>query len=146
MKEQLITFETTNLAKEKGFNIPCNFYIYTPKNLELLNKNRESVTGNKNTFKENHIFTQRNKYHKGREVDRNKYSTTISVPSQSLLQKWLREVHKIDVVRISPLNVYSFYLAKHNKIHEVNGEILFLFGDTYEEALEKGLQEALSLI
>ncbi len=28
MKEQLISFETAKLAKEKGFNIPCKYYYY----------------------------------------------------------------------------------------------------------------------
>jgi hypothetical protein len=97
MKDELIKFETAKLAKEKGFDVPCNHYIYTSKALKIVNKNREGLTGDKNTFKENHTFSQKDRLHKGRMVSRNSHLTTISTPTQSLLQKWLREEHDIHV-------------------------------------------------
>jgi len=157
MKEQLISFETAKLAKEKGFDVPCNSYIYTPEALKLLNKNRENITGNKNTFKKDHIFTQRNKYHKGREVDRNKYTTTISVPTQSLLKRWVREKHFISVEVVmgdcpSEIDDVEYFVSlklKHSLKLKLNipYKDLQIYGiyTTYEEALEKGLQKALKL-
>jgi hypothetical protein len=63
--------------------------------------------------------------------------------SQSLLQKWLREEHKY--------NVTPHFSVKSG--WNCNGVPLYHFGsvwtdyfETYEEALEKGLQEALKLI
>lgn len=56
-----------------------------------------------------------------------------------LLQKWLREVHKINVYCIpSDFEEGAWYnnIASHNPV----------FIGTYEEALEIGLQEALKLI
>lgn len=64
--------------------------------------------------------------------------------SQSLLQKWAREEHNITIgifrqpehweIMISQITPYSCILDSHIKY------------DTYEEALEAGLQEALKLI
>lgn len=126
MEEQLISFETAKLAKEKGFggkelttlngyfrggilcNIPCN---------------------NKSDFCHEDEF---------------------SAPTQSLLQKWLREIYNIHII---------VYIMENS-----NGSVYYDFGLkqvinwltdksskpreflTYEEALEVGLQKALKLI
>ena len=132
MKEQLITFDTAKLAKEKGFNIPrSNVYHVSSKTLTLSFSAIES--------------------------DDKHYTA----PTQSLLQKWLREVHNIDVV-ISPERYSNGvnYLVQAQKWDlnadpEVNLNFVIKgscwYNDnheypTYEEALEKGLQEALKLI
>jgi hypothetical protein len=60
-------------------------------------------------------------------------------PTQSLLQKWLREVHKINVYCIPCEHDESLWynnIASHNPV----------FIGTYEEALEIGLFESLKLI
>lgn len=75
MKEEIILFETAQLAKEKGFNIPCNLYYYI----------------------DNMIHSQKDKYHKGRLIDRNIYPNQYSAPTQALLQKWFRKVYNIDI-------------------------------------------------
>lgn len=55
-----------------------------------------------------------------------------------LLQKWLREVHKIHIhINCYGDNVWSFHIPN------IGGDSPF---HTYEEALEIGLQEALKLI
>ena len=131
MNEQLISFETAKLAKEKGFNIevktyfdikkfgdkPCEFY-------GRLNANDYNSWDDK--------------------LKKNINAGYISAPTQSLLQKWLREVHNIHIAvlpKILPSNEIKYYCFK--------GKIKKDFKDlynTYEEALEKGLQEALKLI
>lgn len=70
----------------------------------------------------------------------------IEAPTQSLLQKWLREKHNIHI---------GVYYNKNSCVWDVEcwhvddvepfyyGNIEF---NTYEEALENGLQEALKLI
>jgi len=156
MKEQLVTSDTAKLTKEKGFDIPCNYYIYTPDDLKLVNKNRGRITGNKKTFEENHIFKQRNKYHKGRLFNRNKYTTTVSVPTQSLLQKWLREIFKlwvwVEPDKFNKKGLCTYYIESEdesiviNEFSEPSYKNWVMANKDYEEALEKGLQEALKLI
>ena len=105
MKEQLISFETAKLAKEKGFNI---------------------------------------------KIYKNTIDYELNPPTQSLLQKWLREVHKIhieieiaadeELVNIIPF-IYQISIYKQKE-----GYFPRDFYNTYEEALEEGLLEALKLI
>jgi hypothetical protein len=86
------------------------------------------------------------------------YDESINVSNQSLLQKWLREVHNLHVI-IQP----EFYTTGINYCVQVlcyapeledcedNNKCTGMYGDngeypTYEEALEFGLQLALNLI
>lgn len=124
MNEQLVTFETAKLAEEKGFREKClSAYVY------------------------------RNEYHqtsdyKGVLVHDNILLCDIYAPTQSLLQKWLREENNIIVeTTIYTAEYFTYKLYSRNNIIK----ILFLGGineiyNTYEEALETGLQEALKLI
>ena len=69
-------------------------------------------------------------------------------PTQSLLQKWLREKHGIDVLPFKEQNtiqdlslIYTWTIFNKGIISTIPKGY-----DTYEQALEKGLQEALKLI
>jgi len=128
MKDQLITFQTAKLAKEKGFDILTggNCWVKTLDGEIIHNKDRHPVNDNR--------------------VDAKYY---LAQPTQSLLQKWLREVHNIhiviDVVLESKWHWTVRNLNKATGIVQdykewVDGKY------TYEETLEKGLQEALKLI
>ena len=88
MEDTLISAETAQLAKEKGFN---HFHS-------------KSLLGDMN------------------------------LATQSLLQKWLRDVHHIDIELIKLLNKWT---DRNMKMPLFN---------TYEEALEESLQYALMLI
>lgn len=124
MTEELVTLETAKLLKEKGF----------PQRKYLIN-----------------VSTLHNCY---------KY---LSVPPQSVVQRWLRENKNLHVLS-TPKVVESY-----NKIGEVvKTEVEFYYWDiyvvgsnkhkhiiqncftnqfnTYEEALEAGIREALKLI
>ena len=112
MIEQLISFETAKLAKEKGFEFRVVW---------------EYILG----FKE--------------DSERDKY-----LPTQSLLQKWLREKYN--------QHIYLFPLDKgkwgfENNSISINLDHIFINYmyegkeyNSYEEALEIGLQEALKLV
>ena len=70
----------------------------------------------------------------------------VSAPSQSLLQKWLREKHNIHVwcELLDRKNIYRAKVCDNSPSLKYYG-----FWDdkrSYEEALEIGLQEALKLI
>lgn len=131
--EQLITFDTAKLAKEKGLRIgSLNYY----------NGNGDLVTINKN-YSPDH-------YHKNSDMQRFRYEA----PTQSLLQKWLREKFFI-YVRVDTIHKESYYEWVHMFKRKRDGfkedfiksyikEERTNF-KTYEEALEKGLQEALKL-
>lgn len=116
IEESLISFETAKLAQEKGFDLKgtkkywCNYYTGQPINKwKLL------------PFEDLHLnFMEFPAY------------------TQSLLQKWLREIHNIDV-RVA--NKYRYYhLVKDQQYFDRKTY------DTYEQALEVGLLEGLKLI
>ena len=132
LKEKLISFETAILAKEKGFDEFCR---------KGFNENGESsgFSG----------YVYMKKYNKNSAVhfiDTNTEEFTYpkivcTQPTQSLLQKWLREVHNIHI-EINRTYEKGYYLYEYfiNKNKQ-------LFGfKSYEEALEIGLQEALKLL
>ena len=108
MKEQIITFETAILAKEKGFN-----------------------------------------------------TTLDQTPTQSLLQKWIRETRLLDVLVLpqvqsclDPFPLYFYAVQDYRdgvwkelvNSSDCNNKETFLHFETYEEALEKGLFESLKAI
>ena len=120
MKEELIKFETAKLAKEKGFCIKYNC-------CQLF------FTDNKNGVYENEPKIVPFEHH-----------TWILAPTQSLLKKWLRVEHKLDVI------VSVVYTGDGKRYHcdlftTYMSSLPSIF-DTYEEAFEEGLQEALKLI
>jgi hypothetical protein len=119
MKEELIKFETAKLAKEKGFDIPCENFYYT----EIFNTKKVRKT------------------EELQKVHDKKYLA----PTQSLLQKWLRDNFKYHVQVIRDYNGWSYQVwefSKGNKL--VKGGSCEM--PDYHKELEKGLQEALKLV
>lgn len=140
MQEELITFETAKLAKEKGFNIDClNYYTlkyskapYIEQGIEYQSDRYIEFDWNLNKESSKQIKAPYpNQYHESQ----------CSAPTQSLLQKWLREVHNIDIeIIIGQSNYYHCIML--NKVPNKNSDKY----KTYEECLEVGLQEGLKLI
>jgi len=141
MEEQLISFETAKLAKEKEFNINTKKFYYI----------------NAKWYKDGEIGEGFSDDYWGDNTDLNwngldrlpikPFSECVSAPTQSLLQKWLREVHHIDVFIVANFigeekHRYSYYII----INEVDIDADGAEAEIYEEALEAGLQEALKLI
>ena len=118
MKEQLISFETAKFAKEKGFIYAYEFYD-KEGNIEDFGM----VGGWTDCHDENY-----------------------AAPTQSLLQKWLREKYDIDVIintyRNQNQKYYKYFISEKSK-NVIKSEEYY---NTYEDALEIGLQEALKLI
>jgi hypothetical protein len=120
-----IKFNTAKLAKEKGFNVPV---------WDCYNSKGKTIDYSRN------IYAYENDGY------------FISKPTQDVLQKWLREEHKIHVnIEVSLLhsnkNFTNFYRIDFIK----NGELEYIFDsnedfDNYEDALEAGLNKALELI
>lgn len=148
MKEQLIEFKTAKLAKKKGFD-ECVTYIHTEENTttDYYTKGSKKII----QFKNNRLFWN------NMDFDNNYMIDYYSAPTQSFLQKWLREKHNI-CVEIS-LNFaveneseygYGVSIMKNiddfNKIRWLGLDITGIWYSTYEQALEIGLYEALKLI
>lgn len=116
MIDQLVSFDTVRLAKEKGF----------PKDLVII----DHVT----------------------EV-----GSFVESPTQSLLQKWLREKHKLEVYAYSNASGFHYGICKsfhpswfsggtHIKDSDLSGPNGAGGWNTYEEALEQGLITALNML
>jgi hypothetical protein len=125
MEEQLISFETAKLAKEKGFESKSRYYNGSGELVEVPNIPE-------NDYRYTNNIAQRFRY---------------EAPTQSLLQKWLRVNHDIHIEIVYWTdNTWSAQLVG-DRFKWESGDDYEAFGcDTYEEALEIGLQEALKLI
>ena len=130
MEDTLINFETAKLAKEKGVKLDING-----------------------------LYWEDGSYDSGENaLVYEEFQDVMSAPTQSLLQKWLREVHNIyvesyhdltsDGTKIQFYTSWGFLQQKDkNGNRNVNGWYdEYNDWKTYEEALEIGLQEALKLI
>ena len=123
MKDTRIIFETAKLAKEKGF---------TQNPYKIPYSYRYEFTDNTGCVLSYSLF--------------NPSSNICTAPSQSILAKWLREEHNI-IVLVDYEGIdgyyYKFYSYKEgNKNYDASDKNY----NTYEEAYEIGLQEALKLI
>lgn len=120
--ENIVSFQVAKLAKEKGFSMGFTPTVYSPEG-ELVDLTLPQYRG--------FIPTQ--------------------APTQALLQKWLREEHKlyvtVDVCVYGDEGRYSAELSGYGK-KSFMPVLLdgFTIYDTYEEALEEGLREALGLL
>lgn len=124
MTDTLIKFKTAKLAHEKGFNIDTEYY-YPP-------------------VEEGYAF---------KDLDFPSWQSTkpddyYSAPTQSLLQRWLRELPtSIIVTPKTDFVAWEVEISRPDE-HTINiwknqsGQLL----RSYEEALEEGLKEALKLI
>lgn len=123
MKDQLINFDVAKLAKEKGFKEYCIAYF--------------SISGEEMYFREDGMYFHSNGAN-GRLILR---------PTQSLLQKWLREERGIDFLFNRSFSdgkkkyILTPCFDKPRLKGYNNAE-----GNTYEEALESGLMKALEMI
>lgn len=123
MKEELVSFETAKLLKEKGFDevwcnhIYCIGYNTIPEDNGLLECDwRNNVKG---------------QFH------------LALAPTQSLAQKWLREKHNIDIIITSAILGYGYLIYNRYPPKNIANNKVF---QSYEDALEEGLKEGLNLI
>jgi len=146
MEDTYISFETAKLSRSKGFN------SITKESIRAMNDTRnnetiffdyyldntEKVEFRKCGTNSNHFFGLESDY-AGTLSEENKYKWYLA-PTQSILQKWLREKHGLILL------VY-FNEGEVNKWeYHIIGRKPFVFGNSYEEALEAGLKEGLKLI
>lgn len=119
MKEQLVNKATAFIAKEKGFDWECRHYC---DQLSIVISIPQS-----------------------RMQDQNRMTDYVYVPTQSLLQRWLREEKEIHIQIVRDEDEWKFelYDFSHGNKHIPRG---FKTYDTFEQSLEEGLKQALNLI
>ena len=121
IEENYVSFDTAKMLKKAGFDVPCTSQ-YTDNGFRWDNLSR---------------------------VNYNSCESLFSRPTQALAARWLREVHHYAVC--------VWYSAEHEKWFHAHGDLDnmmfdeeysisdFIY-DSYEQALEAGLQFALGLI
>jgi hypothetical protein len=152
MQEQLISFETAKLAKEKGFNIEGQIVFDLKASNKIVNFKdiaiQEFIDDCKTGYRDKGLYYLKDGIN--RTDDNTDEGYYLLAPTQSLLQKWLREAHNIEILT-------KHFKDRINKPTEgyvsmvwlqIDGFLRFKteIKNTYEEALEIGLQEALNLI
>lgn len=131
MKEQLVSFETAKLAKELGFNWKVRTYYGHACNP--------------------HITYDKEDYSIPADFNSDDYKGLISAPTQSLLYKQIRDVHKhyIDI-RICSIHSHDYGKYSVCNVFDIStgsdNPLLYITHKTYEKALEHGLYCALNLI
>lgn len=160
MEDTLIIFETAKLAKEKGFNILQHSYYFEDGEFK-----ENSLKGTNGYYGEEYEFNLsefnenwNDKWLTKKTGDRcfgcskqKGYLETFSAPTQSLLQKWLREVHGLVVASNISKTSFWYNWTITYKIKNINriisvGDPYQKSYEIYEQALEIGLLEALKLI
>lgn len=94
MHEERIKFDTAKLAKEKGFDIDTNGFFY-PLREETKNIDGLAIVGK-----------LRYSLVDSSGVEFKKDNNYALAPTQSILQKWLRDVHGNDVFVIRSIDKY----------------------------------------
>jgi hypothetical protein len=145
MQEKLITFETAKSAKEKGFCIELyDFYYQNKSNAKpYVTQGIEYQSDRNCKWDWNLNGGESGTLTKIIPYPNDTSGIYYSAPTQSLLQKWLRETHKIYVLVDMGItrNYHWKYFTDIDSFVYPKGSF-----KTYEEALEAGLQEALKLI
>ena len=139
--EQLINFETAKSAKEKGFNQPTkkNYFLKYPENGKL--KDVKIILDDNDWVYYNH--------HRGYDVTI-EWEDFAFAPTQSELQKWLRDNHnihiEIELASDEELNILIPYVYQFSVYKDGKGTFDREFYEKYEETLEVSLNKSLELI
>ena len=125
IEESYVSFDTAKLLKEAGFDVPC-FNQYTE---------RGTI------------------WHCDCPENFNKSQCVTSCPTQALAARWLREVHHLNVYACFDYVFFDdgerkwFFMRENTMINDYTSVYCSIISyDSYEEALEAGLQEAIKLI
>ena len=122
MTEGLISYETAELAKEKGFRLPLH--------------------------SDGLYFNQMGNIHPYKWFTTLELSNYVDAPTQSLLQQWLREEHNISLELSTDWVAWTCVINKPEFVEKYvyNKKLKRNYFSSYEDALEQGLLEALKLI
>lgn len=125
MEDQIVSFETAKLAKEKGFDefLPTYYtHVKADPSVQIDDK-----------------------WFRNSQFPETSYRL-CSAPTQSLLQRWLRDKYKLHVFVMPYDDKELQQLLFENKLvdKDFNEFSSFNFTHTYEECLEEALQLSLN--
>ena len=142
MEDEIVSFETAMLLRDKGFDESCSYYYEDDKLYRLGYHNGDG----------NSLFCDNSTVNDMLLCD----TIQCTAPTQSLAQRWLREIHHItfnanphsnngEIVYIVTIKVIS------NKKHVdfnvmMDTRIKATMFETYEDAIEEGLKYCLKTI
>jgi hypothetical protein len=135
MKDEIVSFDTAKLAKEKG--LVSGITVYHTYCIGFGIGTENEIQPDKKLLTEYKRDNVKGQFH------------LALAPTQSLLQRWLREVHKIDIEIEVTLDdnckreYVGWILTENSPFIDAKDDD---YKSSYEEALEAGLQEALKLI
>lgn len=137
-----ITLPTAKLAKEKGFDVIVETGSYVEY---LVDKTDPEYPDGGGAFymKKGDIETEDGYFRNGSDEwgdFSNENYKMYARPTQTVLQRWLREVKKIDVL---VYRNYQFLIKNKNEESQYYDDVEYA---TYEVALEEALIKALNLI
>ena len=119
IEESYVSFETAKLLKEAGFNEPCRYSYDNVGGFRWFKTGEHTPKG------------------------------WVPCPTQALTARWLREVHHYAVCVWSTIDYNKWFYAygdTESMIFDEEYNISDFIYDSYEQALEAGLQEAIKLI
>ena len=123
--EQFVSFDTAKLLKEAGFDVPCTSQYTEGKCI----------------------------WNVGYPYNFNQDEFGYSRPTQALAARWLREVHHLNVYACFDYVCFDdgerkwFFMRENTMINDYTSVYCSIISyDSYEQALEAGLQEAIKLI
>ena len=125
MTDELISFETAKLAHEKGFNLNTPLKYSIPLYISKEFNNYKVGKLISEVYSGHGVFTKE------------QLENTISCCTQSLLQRWLREIHGIHITPPLFRKDYGYYVMFPKTDNMV-------YYDTYEKALEVSLVTGLN--
>ena len=136
MKDELVELEVAKLAKEKRFDEIC---------LDSFDFN--GISTNRYNIDVNQDMSDKEIQKEFEIKNSDLVNDYTARPTQSLLQRWLRETHGIHIEIIS--KKYKTKVATcipRTFKYIINGTYSLTTYNTYEYALEEGLQQGLKLI
>ena len=143
MEDEIVSFDTAMLLKEKGFNEPCSYYYEDNELYKLFHYQGDGTGFSRNEAPINDRLSCE--------------EMQCTAPTQSLAQKWLREDCECHMFVIPSLQegniIYYVHIIRYsNKIYLGHNLILrdstasTMTFTSYKEALEEGLINCLKSI
>ena len=135
IEEQFVSFDTARMLKEAGFDVPCRgiYRAYRIGTSVFHEYDRKSA-------KDDLCWNS---------TDGFQYE--YLAPTQALAAKWLREAHHINVYACFDYEKFDerkwFFTREHTMVNDDSAVYCSITNyNSYEAALEAGLQEAIKLI
>ena len=147
MKEGLVNFETAKLAKEKGFNVGCEYGYTRLKELMTIDRSEASYFAGASIDYRNSELESYNKPYL--ECNDDEYVCIYTASTQSLLQKFIRETRGVHIEIHRNASGYYWSMCKADGgtdlgWSDISGPNDGGVWDSFEGALENALQVQLS--